>query len=41
MPRKISEDQTRKQMIDPQLEHAGWYLRDPAQKQAKVSGYEK
>ena len=28
MPRKISEDQTRKQMIDPQLEHAGWYLRD-------------
>ena len=26
MPRKISEDQTRKQMIDPQLEHAGWYL---------------
>jgi hypothetical protein len=28
MPRKISEDQTRKQMIDPQLEQAGWYLRD-------------
>src|SRR5512137_2239780 len=28
MSRKISEDQTRKQMIDPQLEKAGWYLRD-------------
>jgi type I site-specific restriction endonuclease len=30
MPRKISEDQTRKEMIDPQLEKAGWYLRDHA-----------
>jgi|GEM_PF-5437402 type I site-specific restriction endonuclease len=28
MPRKINEDQTRKQMIDPQLEQVGWYLRD-------------
>jgi hypothetical protein len=28
MPRKISEETTRKQMIDPQLEQAGWYLRD-------------
>ena len=28
MPRKISEDQTRKEMIDPQLEKAGWYLHD-------------
>jgi type I site-specific restriction endonuclease len=26
MPRKISEECTRKQMIDPQLEKAGWYL---------------
>lgn len=25
--KKISEDQTRKQLIDPQLERAGWYLR--------------
>jgi hypothetical protein len=28
MPRQINEDQTRKQMIVPQLEHAGWYLCD-------------
>ena len=36
MPRKFSEDQTRKEMkappfvggVDPQLEQAGWYLRD-------------
>jgi type I site-specific restriction endonuclease len=28
MPRKLSEEQTRKEMIDPQLEQAGWYLRD-------------
>jgi type I site-specific restriction endonuclease len=28
MPRKISEEITRKEMIDPQLERAGWYLRD-------------
>lgn len=26
--RRISEDTTRKQMIDPQLERTGWYLRD-------------
>lgn len=26
--RRISEDTTRKKMIDPQLERAGWYLRD-------------
>lgn len=30
MPRKISEELTRKQMIDPQLELAGWYLHDHA-----------
>jgi len=28
MPRQISEERTRKEMIDPQLERAGWYLRD-------------
>ncbi len=28
MPRRLSEDQTRKQLINPQLERAGWYLRD-------------
>ncbi len=36
MPRQINEDRTRKEMnvppfvggIDPQLERAGWYLRD-------------
>ena len=26
MPRKISEDQTRKEMIDPQLGEADWYF---------------
>lgn len=38
MPRRISEDLTRKEMnvplfvggIEPQLEQAGWYLRDHA-----------
>ena len=30
MPRtlRVNEEATRKQMIDPQLEQAGWYLRD-------------
>ena len=28
MPRKFSEEVTRKEMIDPQLEQAGWYLHD-------------
>ena len=44
MPRQINEDRTRKEMnvppsvggIDPQLEKAGWYLRDHAKEQAKV-----
>jgi len=27
MLRRISEELTRKEMIDPQLEQAGWYLR--------------
>ena len=26
--RQISEERTRKEMIDPQLEKAGWYLYD-------------
>jgi type I site-specific restriction endonuclease len=25
---RITEAETRKEMIDPQLEKAGWYLRD-------------
>jgi type I site-specific restriction endonuclease len=28
MPRQINEERTRKEMIDPQLDKAGWYLRD-------------
>ena len=28
MSRRISEDHTRKEMIDPQLERADWYLRE-------------
>jgi len=28
MPRKFSEERTRKEMKVPQLEQAGWYLRD-------------
>ena len=36
MPRQISQDLTRKEMIDPQLEKAGWYLRDHAKEHAKV-----
>ena len=27
MALRISEERTRKEMIDPQLEQAGWYLR--------------
>jgi len=37
MPRKFSEERTRKEMIDPQLEKAGWYLRD----HSKVSDHAK
>jgi len=42
MPRKISEDQTRKEMIDPQLEQAGWYLRDHSKVKIEipVDGYD-
>ena len=41
MPRKISEERTRKEMIDPQLESAGWYLRDHAKVKIEipVNGY--
>jgi len=28
MPRQISEERTRKEMIDPQLDQVGWVLRD-------------
>jgi type I site-specific restriction endonuclease len=37
MPRKFSEASTRKEMIDPQLEHAGWYFCN----HSKVSDYAK
>jgi type I site-specific restriction endonuclease len=42
MPRQISEDRTRKEMIDPQLEQAGWYLHDHAKVKIEipVDGYD-
>ena len=42
MPRQISEDLTRKEMIDPQLEKAGWYLRDHSRVKIEfpVDGYD-
>ena len=42
MPRRISEDLTRKEMIDPQLEKAGWYLRDHSRVKTEipVDGYD-
>ena len=42
MPRRISEDLTRKQFIDPQLETAGWYLRDYSKVKTEipVDGYD-
>ena len=47
MPRKLCEERTRKEMkvpplaggIDPQLQQAGWYLRDHAEERAKVSDH--
>ena len=41
MPR-ITEERTRKELIDPQLEHAGWYLRDHARVKVEipVDGYD-
>jgi type I restriction enzyme R subunit len=40
--RRISEEQTRKQLIDPQLEKAGWYLRDHSMVRIEipVDGYD-
>lgn len=42
MPHQISEDATRKQMIDPQLEKAGWYLRDHSRVKIEIpiDGYD-
>ncbi len=44
MPRtlRVSEEATRKQMIDPQLEQAGWYLRDHSKVKIEipVDGYD-
>ena len=42
MPRKMSEERTRKDMIDPQLEHAGWYLRDHSKVKIEIpeDGYD-
>ena len=42
MPRRISEELTRKEMIDPQLEKAGWYLRDHSRVKIEipVDGYD-
>ncbi len=40
--RRVNEAQTRKEMIDPQLEHAGWYLRDHSKVKIEipVDGYD-
>jgi len=42
MPRRISEELTRKEMIDPQLEKAGWYLHDHSKVKIEipVDGYD-
>ncbi len=42
MPRKISEADTRKDIIDPQLEKAGWFLRDHSKVKTEipVDGYD-
>ncbi len=37
MARNVSEDRTRKEMIDPQLEQAGWYLRDHSKVKTEIS----
>jgi len=36
MARNISEKNTRKEMIDPQLEKGGWYLRDHAKVKTEI-----
>jgi len=40
---RINEERTRKEMIDPQLERAGWYLRDHSKVKTEipVDGYDK
>jgi len=40
--RRITEERTRKEMIDPQLERAGWYLRDHSKVKIEipVDGYD-
>jgi hypothetical protein len=42
MPRQIPEERTRKDMIDPQLERAGWYLRDHSKVKIEIpeDGYD-
>ena len=42
MPRKMSEERTRQEMIDPQLERAGWTLRDHSRVKIEipVDGYD-
>jgi len=42
MLHRISEERTRKEMIDPQLEKAGWYLRDHSRVKIEipVDGYD-
>lgn len=42
MARRLSEQLTRKEMIDPQLERAGWYLRDHSKVKIEipVDGYD-
>jgi type I restriction enzyme R subunit len=42
MPRKLSEEATRKELIDPQLEQAGWYLADHSRVKTEipVDGYD-
>ena len=36
MPHQISEEATRKEMIDPQLGKAGWYLRDHSKVKTEI-----
>jgi len=37
MSRRISEERTRKEIIDPQLEIAGWYLRDHSKVKTEIT----
>src|SRR3990172_8170283 len=43
MPRRLSEELMRKELIDPQLERAGWYLRDHSKVKTEipVDGYDR